>query len=210
MSNEQHWPTYRPSLDDTLIHCAYAMAARGTCERAYVGVVFALEGRIISSGYNGAPVGKPHCEHYKYTFGTYEHAKPVPDWVTEWSNQMLGEGDQIQLDTPQFGSTLYYDNGAYTYLIYGSKSTLPACDVAVHAEQNAITFAARHGISLKGSTLYSTMLPCQNCAHLVIDTGVVRVVAAEPRKNPASEELLHENSVEVKICGDVPEVGSIH
>jgi len=207
-----HWPSYRPTMDDTLMHAAYAMAARGTCDRAYVGTVFALEGRTISSGYNGAPANMPHCVHHTYIFGSDKHLEPVPDWVAEWGENMIGgDGDQVQLNIPEFGSTLYYDNGQYTYSFLGSRnSTRPACDVAVHAEQNAITFAARHGISLRESTLYSTMMPCQRCAHLIISTGVVRVVAAERRKNPASEELLRENLVEIKICADTPEVGSVH
>lgn len=48
---------------------AYAMgiarltAAQSTCDRANVGAVIALDGRIIGTGYNGAPAGMPHCDH---------------------------------------------------------------------------------------------------------------------------------------------------
>ncbi len=41
---------------------AVATAALGTCPRAKVGAVLVLEGRVISSGYNGAPRGLVHCE----------------------------------------------------------------------------------------------------------------------------------------------------
>ncbi|MCM2270454.1 MAG: dCMP deaminase family protein, partial [Thermoanaerobaculia bacterium] len=38
-----------------------------------------------------------------------------------------------------------------------------AC-ICVHAEQNAIAFAARHGNATKGGTLYTTLRPCFGCA----------------------------------------------
>lgn len=53
----------RPSLDETLLHCAYTWAARGTCPSAQVGCVLARDGRSLVSGYNGAPAGLPHCDH---------------------------------------------------------------------------------------------------------------------------------------------------
>ena len=46
----------------------------------------------------------------------------------------------------------------------------------VHAEQNAITQAARRGIALEGSTLYCRMTPCRICAMLIINCGIERVV----------------------------------
>lgn len=49
------------------------------------------------------------------------------------------------------------------------------CSVAVHAEANAIAYAARWGISLEGAELYSTLVPCLPCAQLVINSGVTCV-----------------------------------
>jgi dCMP deaminase len=51
------------------------------------------------------------------------------------------------------------------------------CVRTIHAEQNAICQAARHGISLEGSTLYCSMEPCRVCAMMVISVGITRVVA---------------------------------
>lgn len=53
----------RPSRTDLLLTIAYAVAERSTCTRLHVGAVAALEGRILSTGYNGAPAGTPHCTH---------------------------------------------------------------------------------------------------------------------------------------------------
>jgi len=46
----------------------------------------------------------------------------------------------------------------------------------VHAEANAIAAAARNGHSLKGATAYVTFSPCPQCAALLIQAGIVRVV----------------------------------
>ena len=51
------------------------------------------------------------------------------------------------------------------------------CVRTIYAEQNAICQAARHGISLEGSTLYCSMEPCRVCAMMVISVGIKRVVA---------------------------------
>ena len=51
------------------------------------------------------------------------------------------------------------------------------CVRTIHAEQNAICQAAKHGISLKGSTLYCKMEPCRVCAMLIISVGITKVIA---------------------------------
>ena len=46
----------------------------------------------------------------------------------------------------------------------------------IHAEMNALLFAAREGIVVSGSTLYCTLQPCQQCLKNVVQAGVVRIV----------------------------------
>jgi dCMP deaminase len=53
---------FRPSWDDYFMAIAKIIAARGTCDRAHVGAVLVKNKRIISTGYNGAPPGLPHCD----------------------------------------------------------------------------------------------------------------------------------------------------
>jgi len=50
------------------------------------------------------------------------------------------------------------------------------CKNAVHAEANAIYFAANHGISLEGCTLYCNFSPCMKCAEAIVQSGIKRVV----------------------------------
>jgi dCMP deaminase len=49
-----------------------------------------------------------------------------------------------------------------------------------HAERNAIYNAARIGIPLAGSTAYSSLCPCMDCARGLIQSGIQRVVTPEP------------------------------
>jgi dCMP deaminase len=51
------------------------------------------------------------------------------------------------------------------------------CVRTIHAEQNAICQAAKHGVSLDGATLYCKMEPCRVCAMMIISVGIKRVVA---------------------------------
>ena len=60
------------------------------------------------------------------------------------------------------------------------------CVRTIHAEQNAICQAAKHGISLKDSTLYCKMEPCRVCAMLIISVGITKVIAK--KKYHAAQE----------------------
>lgn len=49
----------------------------------------------------------------------------------------------------------------------------------VHAEANAVAAAARNGHSLKGATVYVNHSPCSQCACLLIQAGIRRVISLE-------------------------------
>ncbi len=46
----------------------------------------------------------------------------------------------------------------------------------IHAEMNAIIWAARQGISIEGATIYVTLEPCSECSKNVIASGIKRIV----------------------------------
>lgn len=52
----------RPSWERYFMSIAHQVATRSTCLRRQVGCIVVLEKRIVSTGYNGAPSGLPHCE----------------------------------------------------------------------------------------------------------------------------------------------------
>lgn len=69
----------------------------------------------------------------------------------------------------------------------------------LHGEQNAIIQAARHGgVAGEASTLYCTTYPCVQCAKMLINAGVKRIVFKEPYPDELSCALLHEAGVVVE------------
>lgn len=124
----------RPAWDDYYMSIARAVASRSNCVRRRVGALIVVERAIISTGYNGTPMGTRNCA---------EGGCPRCQ-----SEAAPGEG---------------YD----------------AC-VCVHAEQNAIALAARHGSATGGGTLYTTLRPCFGCAKESIQAGIVEMVYEQP------------------------------
>ena len=51
----------RIGRDELNMRIAQLMAMRGTCQRGSVGCVITQDGRVVSTGYVGAPAGMPHC-----------------------------------------------------------------------------------------------------------------------------------------------------
>ncbi len=68
----------------------------------------------------------------------------------------------------------------------------------LHAEANAITKLARSGNNSEGSTLYVTASPCIECAKLIIQAGIRRVVYAEKYRLTDGIDLLVRAGVEVE------------
>ena len=67
----------------------------------------------------------------------------------------------------------------------------------LHAEANAITKVARSHNSSEGATLYVTTSPCIDCAKLIIQSGIVRVVYANEYHVTDGVDLLIRAQVEV-------------
>ena len=51
----------RPSFDEYFMEIAHVVAKRSTCLRRKVGAVIVKDKHILTTGYNGAPSGMPHC-----------------------------------------------------------------------------------------------------------------------------------------------------
>lgn len=67
----------------------------------------------------------------------------------------------------------------------------------LHAEANAITKIARSNNSSEGATLYVTASPCIECAKLIIQAGIKRVVFAEKYRLEDGLELLKRANIEL-------------
>ncbi|WP_025797744.1 dCMP deaminase family protein [Hoylesella saccharolytica] len=67
----------------------------------------------------------------------------------------------------------------------------------LHAEANAITKLARSSNNSDGSTLYVTAAPCIECAKLIIQSGIKRVVYGEKYRLEEGIDLLRKANIEV-------------
>ncbi|MBQ0024150.1 MAG: dCMP deaminase family protein [Bacteroidales bacterium] len=68
----------------------------------------------------------------------------------------------------------------------------------LHAEANAITKVAKSGNSSQGATMYVTASPCMECAKLIIQSGISRVVYRDEYRISDGIDLLRRAGVEVE------------
>jgi dCMP deaminase len=155
-------PRQRPSWDEYFMRIAQEVAKRSTCLRRSVGALVVLNKRILSTGYNGAPSGLPHCA-----------------------------------ETGCLRDELNIPSGERHELCRG-----------MHGEMNALLQGARHGIRLEGGTLYSTLVPCSLCSKMLINTGIVRVVAVVDYPDALARQMLVQAGVELAVLRPAKETGA--
>ncbi len=103
------------------------------------------------------------------------------------------------------GSIIVKDNRIISYgyngTPYGFDNTCEENGVTkkevLHAESNAITKCAMSTDSTKGSTMYTTMSPCYNCAKLIIQSGIKEVCYSEEYNDKEAIQLLINAGIEI-------------
>ena len=93
------------------------------------------------------------------------------------------------------GTPCGFENKCEIKNIDGNLYTLP---YVLHAESNAILKCAKYGRSTNDSTLYITHSPCIECAKLIIQAGIIRVVYLEDYKNSDGINLLKKVNIKVE------------
>lgn len=73
----------------------------------------------------------------------------------------------------------------------------PGCTRSLHAETNAIAFAARAGVAVEGCTMYCTMSPCINCAKVIVNSGIKKLVYMEEYRDTTGLDLLKSAGITV-------------
>jgi len=69
----------------------------------------------------------------------------------------------------------------------------------LHAEQNAIIQAARHGIDINGATLYCTHSPCIICSKMLINAGIEQIVYIHGYPDQMSLDMIGEAGIETRV-----------
>jgi dCMP deaminase len=127
---------------NSFLNIAREIANASTCTRGNVGAVIVQDRRIVSTGYNGAPPGMPHCT-------------------------------EVGCDVRMVDKSVYDEPRL-------NVETTSGCQRAIHAELNAIAWAARHGVATDGGIMYATHGPCLKCAQAILACGIVEVHFVTP------------------------------
>lgn len=181
----------KKNWDKTFLEVAKGMAEHSTCTRVQVGAVLTKDRRIISCGYNGVPSKQEECKDYFFRI---------------WNNSSSAENGYISAFGFNWLINKYvfptFEDFLKSDVFYKMHRTF-SIDNELHAEQNAIGYAARNGIETNGSTIYLTISPCKQCAKLMIAAGVKRIVYAEKynRSEDDGIPLLKQNNVECELYG---------
>ncbi len=77
----------------------------------------------------------------------------------------------------------------------------------LHAEQNAIVQAARHGTTIVGADLYCTTQPCIICTKMIINAGIRRVYYTEGYPDELSLGMFDEAGIELIKLGEAESQG---
>lgn len=173
-------------FDQALLKTAYNFADLSHCKRLKVGAVIAKDGRPLVTGYNGNKAGSDNC---------CEEVVGV-----EKRCGRCGCEDQDKLHFSTIGS--FTDNACDQCKYYGVVREHPLLKTkpsVIHAEQNAIYYAARNGIATEGCDIYITHAPCEMCAEAIASCGIKRVIFATEYRDDKGIKNLRDHGLEVTL-----------
>lgn len=162
------------SLDRLYMDIAERIAQQSSAVRAKVGAVIVKNDNIISMGWNGTPAGDDNeCETREY----------MDRGAGGWLNP-----DEIEMHWP------FLDADS------GRRYCLKTKPEVLHAESNALMkLVAAGSAGSEGATLYVTMSPCADCAKLIKQAKIRRVVYRVEYRDRSGIEFLRTRRVQVDL-----------
>lgn len=148
-------------------------------------IIVSEDGQIVSQGYNGTPTGFDNCcENIectcKYHKGCVYTGKPIKDQL------------DFNFCTTALKSLDYEKSYPCSYLVMTTKPEV------LHAESNAISKCSKYFSSTLNTTMYITLSPCIDCAKMIIQSGIKRIVFDELYRNIDGLELLKKSNIIVE------------
>lgn len=188
-------PFLTPTLDEYAMFLAFASALRSAQFGRQVGAVVVKDQEIIGVGANDVPKfggglywSEPEEQDkrdHNYRGGLdsngAEITRIIEDAIDRLKPHLKEDADAAMIAKSLAASRL---------------NELTEFGRAVHAEMEALLACARSGVSVRGSTLYTTTFPCHNCARHIVAAGVSEVVYVEPYSKSRAPEL-HDDSIAV-------------
>jgi len=193
---------HTPTKDEYLMFFAHVAASRSASLARQVGAVIATErGEILSVGVNDVPSPKGGLYWVDDEGDCRDHIQKE-DSNTKQIYKILDEVVQVlkkngvKTDTIKDLPTVLKNTRLMNLTEFGRM---------VHAEMDAITQAARIGVSVNNGHLFTTVFPCHNCAKHIIAAGIKKVIYIEPYPKSLASDL-HKDAIAVegeKIKGKV-------
>lgn len=125
---------------------------------------------------------------------SYAQKKKVGSIIVSPEGQVISQGFN--------GTPTGFDNCCEDVLPDGTLKTKPE---VLHSESNALMKCAKYTSSTKDATLYVTLSPCINCAKLIIQAEIKRVVYLEDYKDATGLDWLRKCRVIVEKISGFPE-----
>lgn len=188
--------------DTTFLDILEIVRRQSSCVYYKTGALVVKENRIVSMGYNGSPSGFPQCNELQELL---QYVAENPSEI-----RVLLESGGIKEFTSRFFEKFnYFKKYSRAFVEYfGEKLEESIKKIVfegagesefynlnfihsryeIHAEQNAIAFSLKAGTNISGATLYSSLLPCMECAKLIVAADIRRVVYVEDYEDKRFKE----------------------
>jgi len=179
-----------------MMKTAYAWADESKCKRGKVGAVIYKKNNLISAGTNGTPSGFK-CNNCELECEDYLDTCPNCN-----SNNI-----KIITQEDSFNDKIYYFGCEDCEATFDKPKTTTKTDHSrvIHAEPNALMYAAKMGHSVKNATIAVTMSPCKNCSLLIAQSGIKRVIFDIKYRITDGLDMLKELGVEVLTTNEAIE-----
>jgi dCMP deaminase len=135
------------------------------------------------------------------------------DWNTYFMNMARQASTRATCDRKHVGAVIVREKTVLSTGYNGSIRGMPHCDevghtmesghcvATIHAEANAIIQAARNGVNINGSELYTTASPCWNCFKLIANSGIKKIHFGEFYRDERSVQLAERVGIELNdLC----------
>lgn len=197
-------PFRTPSRDEVGMAHAFTAAARSADPGRQVGAAITLEsGELLTTGSNEVP---------KYGGGEY-WAGDAPDGRDfaegyDFNKRQTRRTLREVLTSLEAGGFLSTEMESLTAedrlvkVLDSTEATIKRTRLLsliefgriVHAEMSALSQAARLGVAVGGSTLYTTAYPCHMCMRLIVASGIKRVVYVDPYPKSLAGEMYSDST----------------
>jgi deoxycytidylate deaminase len=197
-------PFVTPSKDEYGMFLAKAVALRSSDLGRQVGAtITTAEGDLIAAGCNEVPKfgGGQYWEgddpdSRDFQLGTDASVEHRTGAIAELISRFSEVGwlsDKARQKNPQQLALKMLDGNVREKFAGTQILGILEYGRSVHAEMAAITDAAKRGVEIRGSTLYSTTFPCHLCARHIVSAGLHRVVYIEPYAKSKAQDLYRDS-----------------